>query len=375
MLRERFRLYLKLEHTPFQNSILYRAMRLIRQEAEHDPDGYKAPNARTSWLLRTMRLLREYQARFHVELGQPVHPWECGAEAAVAARAIGILEWQERVIRKVEKEHGQLPQPWVLPLTAESEASKEVAAASLAFGYGLTAEALGKLARFKAVTALSVRAPGCSGAVIGGASRALPAVVWRVLLGARTGREGWHRVRDHVYKGDSLRALEADPTCKACGAGFAGPIHAITECAYPPMVALRREVTGTLPAMVQHLTRMALDATRADIAMAAGLELPELHPAHVRAAADAQDWTSPEGKFVLFRLLIVAPWTAASPHLPPGPLTRALGELFDAFTAKNHLARPARNMWLSWAAGWLVKFHSVYYAEWDRQARPVAATA
>jgi hypothetical protein len=79
-----------------------------------------------------------------------------------------------------------------------------------------------------------------------------------------------------------------------------------------------------------------------------------------------QNWATAEGRFILFRLLAVAAWPAAIPQLgeQPGPLTAALGTVFDQLAAKPHRSRPFSNAWASWAARWLTRFHQCYYAHW-----------
>ena len=67
------------------------------------------------------------------------------------------------------------------------------------------------------------------------------------------------------------------------------------------------------------------------------------------AVAAGIDWGSEDGKFVLFRLLAVLPWPEAAPSLSGnrlGPLSAAVGRVFDLCTGKVHRLRRLANGWV-----------------------------
>ena len=72
----------------------------------------------------------------------------------------------------------------------------------------------------------------------------------------------------------------------------------------------------------------------------------------VGAALKHFDWSSAEGKFLAFRLILVLPFPAAvmPPADPPseGSLTRALGELMDAVCVRHSYLKDLANYWVDW---------------------------
>lgn len=70
--------------------------------------------------------------------------------------------------------------------------------------------------------------------------------------------------------------------------------------------------------------------------------------ARVRDLAQHTDWTSHDGLFTLFRVLMAAPWpvrvidTAAAPM----PLSRDLARIFDSTCVPHHCLRPTVNRWV-----------------------------
>ena len=72
----------------------------------------------------------------------------------------------------------------------------------------------------------------------------------------------------------------------------------------------------------------------------------------VLAALKTADWTTADGKFLAFRLILVLPFPAAV--LPPGgtpcagSLTRAMGELMDAVCVRQTCLKDLANYWVGW---------------------------
>jgi hypothetical protein len=83
----------------------------------------------------------------------------------------------------------------------------------------------------------------------------------------------------------------------------------------------------------------------------------------MREEATSAVWTSDEGKFVLFRMLAVAPWSPMA--APPGanaPLAAALAHLFHSTSAKPHRARPLANVWVPWACRWVHRLMDAWFS-------------
>ncbi len=363
MTRERARLYLKIQHTPFTDSILYNVMGIVKQAAD---SGRRQSGAAESWVHKTQCLFAGYERTHGVRLlpvpphgaaARPPPVWDCSRLAAVYGRAVGVLQWQARARRELEKDLGSVPQP--AGFSVGSEETKRDAGAFFCLGYNVTAAQLGAC---KSTTPLSARGPSCAGALLTSVSVPLTKQAKAVLMGVRTGAEGWRRVGTGRFDPAAHEARVADPACRLCQSGKAeGPFHACCECPHPAMVALRAKLARSMPGFVSHAVRLAYDAVRPkDGTDAEALAMA----ATAYTLAATQDWTSPEGRFIMFRLLGVAPWPAAVAGCPFGALGSFLGTMFDRVTAKPHRLRPLANNWCGWSSKWLQRLHGAYYANW-----------
>jgi hypothetical protein len=73
--------------------------------------------------------------------------------------------------------------------------------------------------------------------------------------------------------------------------------------------------------------------------------LPQLPPLPVANV----DWTSAEGQFILYKLLLTAPWSEATVPLHAN-LAPALGKLFDNVSCENSHLRGLSRAWALWAS-------------------------
>ena len=128
------------------------------------------------------------------------------------------------------------------------------------------------------------------------------------------------------------------------------------------MAAVRAKLVASLPGLVQHLVWLAYDAIRPK---GDTTEYADFMATAARELAAKQDWTTPEGRFILFRLLGVATWPATVPGCPFGALGTLLGVMFDVVAAKPHRLRPLANNWCGWSAKWLQRLHHAYYPPRD----------
>ena len=70
------------------------------------------------------------------------------------------------------------------------------------------------------------------------------------------------------------------------------------------------------------------------------------------------EWTSADGKHVIYHMLTAIPWPAraAQQHTPPTPLSAWWGTQFDAAAFNcRHRRRPANHI-IGWAARWIRLF-------------------
>ena len=369
LLRERSRLYLKALHTPFTDSILHQVTAVLRQRNTHAPDRYATAHFSTSWLLRTERIWAQHGSGAGRETVPPPVPrdyWDIPRTAAVYARAVAFADWQVTACTTAVSKLGLVPQP--VDFQAGSENSQREHAAFLNLGYNAPVASLGE---WKNSTPLSARGPGCSGALLAAVSKRLPWHLWRMLTGPKRGREGFRNALSWKFDAQSHAASEADPQCRTCGitGQEEGPMHASCTCSCAAVVEAREVAIQSLPAAVERIVRLALHAIRPkdgqDGAAAAHDALTAVIAAQAEVLARAQDWASPEGHFVLYRLLTLTTWPAQVPLSEPGPLTRLLGRVFDTVNAKPHRIRPLANMWAAWASRRMYAIHHAYYAHWQ----------
>ena len=84
----------------------------------------------------------------------------------------------------------------------------------------------------------------------------------------------------------------------------------------------------------------------------AGREPDHGFPDRVRQAVPSFDFDSPEGDFVLYRLLVAQPWSLRI--APPAmPLAHLLGSAFDRPGVFHRFERPVLDIWSRWSVRWL----------------------
>ena len=93
---------------------------------------------------------------------------------------------------------------------------------------------------------------------------------------------------------------------------------------------------------------------------------------HIAQLACTVDWTSADGKYVLFHLLAVATWTSRSCR-PDMPLSLAIAAIFESpvFELKNHHVRPLANSWANWGAAGVLNI----FAAWNVAMSPLVTVA
>ncbi len=78
--------------------------------------------------------------------------------------------------------------------------------------------------------------------------------------------------------------------------------------------------------------------------------------------ATATDWQSAEGRFILYRLLAVAPWdSTVAAGVGDSPLAAALGLLFEQTNAKPHRLRALAHAWVRWAGRTLLRLNDAWF--------------
>jgi hypothetical protein len=305
--------------------------------------------ARGSWLFETerkMEALRQEGARDpRSVMGKPAnHVFsmaEVPAAAATLAReAARVAQAQKRVAGKLLQQHVVLSAAWV-----DAPPAQSVTDATLGGRYAPDAER-GCIR----ATPLSHCGAGGGGALACRVSAHVPLDVVRAVIAAWEGPmalgyaplgPGAWRLQGTMPTKELRHEVAHGMLCPLCKGGVASPRHVLVECTGArgelDMVAERaklRDVARRIAIKLQRLMHAAQGGEEGTLA-----HLP------VRGI----DWTSPTGRNMLFRLLIVAPWPEAAVDDPAAGVARGLGAMFDATLVPNDRLRPIANAWVSWA--------------------------
>jgi len=148
------------------------------------------------------------------------------------------------------------------------------------------------------------------------------------------------------------------PMCNADGrhsddAHEDSPFHLLCECTHPAISAARGQLQAAAPPFIAKLCK--------SLAEAGGAGNARVQAAATAAAAalagGALDWSSADGKHVLYRMVLATPFpaamvVAAAPAAGPLPLSLALGTLFDSVIVPTHPLRRPCGLWALWASLW-----------------------
>lgn len=389
MARERARLRMTFEWlgsaaSPFPRNLAARMYRLIVAEGALRPQ--RAPvdapaEVSYSWFWRMQDLERHYSHSRHVQPAVAASPESISVAAAVYGRAVSFDEWaQEAFTDLPEAVHAPgSPLPSHACCHAESRPPvgrpKNVTAwfyqctRQLAWRDPIPGQVMGSAAHpggllgtRKSTTPLSMRGPGCSGAVLAGVTHALPKRLRQLLAGLRLGRLClFLEPMSMPCDGTPYDECSRTPTCRCCGEDIEDPFHIITTCKAPAVAAARAAVLAGLPRKLRSLARMLERATatrerRCDPSATA--QRRKVSGELLTAGPQSEYWATAGGRFVLYRLLAAAPWRAAmatpahatsTSAILANPLAHALGSLFDLVNVKPHRLRAFYNAWGTWA--------------------------
>ena len=354
--RERWRLWLILKAT--------------RHQTAPAPRVFRACDGPGSWRHETERMFAKYErlgARKPQEImgkapGYEFKEHEVKVVAAVMGREYANVELAaarkktKAGVPKYTLTYTMLSQPW-----ATSGSVQTVLDLLLGFAHG--GEGVRNLHRATSVSALGV---GCSGWLWPKVTAVLPQAVERAVLTAWEGPlalcypplapGGWRLAK--TANAEARRQGNKGTLCPLCKGGVASPEHIANACTGTHgdlnMVLRRAELRAQARYLVARITRALLAAQGRDEGLAA---------AEVDAASI--DFTTTTGKAALHRLLVVAPWPAASVDAPAEGAIRSLGALFDSTVVANHRLRRLANVWVPWAGRTLVRLCASWAAAVD----------
>jgi len=258
----------------------------------------------------------------------------------------------------------------------------------------------------KYTTAIATRGPGCCGGLMSQISRMQKLTdKLRALAAVRRGRKGmfeapiaapgrtfsermeaetaeaaesgdgaWEGAKARASRLGAERRAEAQRSqhCTLCGTDVEDPYHVLVACTEPSTVVARHAFTQGLPQRLCHLLRLLVLPRHVVDRLSYRHLFDELSRReavlqNVELLAQQTDWTSADGKFVLFRLLSVATWTRR-PCRADMPLSKAVAEIFESpsFELKNHHTRPFVNSWANWGAAGVLSI----FAAWNSAISP-----
>jgi hypothetical protein len=181
---------------------------------------------------------------------------------------------------------------------------------------------------------------------------------------------------DHgVHPSHALNRTARDRQCPACKSGAVSLTHVLYHCTAAPVVAARADVERTAGRATIAIARAALRAQHrisTEEAQRGNFELNAALSARLQrlvATVHATDWTSHDGRFVIYRLFALSPWpTRALDETPddvPAPLIREMALIFESKMARNHRLRPLANTWVSWAGAHLANIRQAWASAVD----------
>jgi len=329
--QEHERLYLQLSHPLFPDSVAARVFRL----AQADPQIGQSL-AKRNWV-RAWEQMRASFAAQGVPLAAPGLRRELIPAAAKSfGRAVAFVQWQQ---------DGRSASPGLPACDASTPPSYRPleAAANLFENFRAPLSSLGTYPEF---TPLSATGPGCSGSMISRTN--LPASRLAPIVWARSGAAAMSSPLFFIGDDDQVRdyAAHARP-CGLCGSSPIDPYHLVVECNHVLIDSWREAAELAARDLVTALTvLMARERSRA------GREPMDLLFRRIRRAAATLDFDSPEGDFILFRLVVGQPWSERM-ACPGMRLTRLLGRAFDLPGIYHRFERPAFDAWSRWSLRWL----------------------
>lgn len=353
IVRARVNLALSLLHAAEQD---VPAVRLFHSLAKETGPGLLTGRA-PSWVHRTTQMICYFES-----LGVPPpvaqSRYQINSVSNSYARACALA-----ALRVAEAAAGTV---LVAPSTARPTRSAKARqhAADAYLSYGSTAAKLGPAGP---ATPLSALGPSCSGALLrlatrqslnSGACSAI-SMLARARLGAASLTMPPYSPRDWLLDPDSEHGVAAPGDyedsargrpCPLCFSNYsADPWHLLNECPHPAVSGAAARCRRRLAAHVSVLCKLAVDAQKPYGAPATAAA--RVAQADVSAAVPLVDWSSADGAFLFFRLVLVLPFPAAvtDGRADACPLTSALGRLFDAVCVRDGDLRELANYWVDWS--------------------------
>ena len=359
--RDRERLSLQLQHTPFQSGIaatLYRA--LAREEPTPTSTGGPTSNWVHSWHVHRLRL-----TTIGVPSVDPTSYSDVPRVAHVLGRATSYLELR----KELHSHHPPPPEDQLICLPPPSAGSEKHTAALRFFMYP-EAVALGGRMGY---TPMSVSGPGCSNSLIATASLGRFEAVMSAALGVEAMQDAPF-APTRRKRGDpsphAMRVIAAP--CRLCGAVESETIyHLLCECTQAGMTTLRAEFAVSLRQRLASIWRLGKQVLRRAQICCPGLSaLPDEGPVDL----ESRGW-----RMLAYWTVLAVAWPARPclPHIStPGFRTAAaLGRLFDTIAVPPGQLNNLAHTWLTWSEQRLCRLAATWRSECVRMAQDAVQPA
>jgi hypothetical protein len=184
----------------------------------------------------------------------------------------------------------------------------------------------------------------------------------------RSGRARRRRVQARL-----ARLQPGDHDCPLCGRLGQTYEHLLLDCPARELADVRSSLIPTARALIRRLCSLLLrwsclvgQRSVASARLTASAMAPAVSA--VLAACDAAPFTDADGRFVLYRLSVMATWPAA-PVGPSWTLAHALGRLFDSIRLPPQRLRAAMDTWGRWCATTLRRVATAWHLAQHRRVR------
>jgi len=340
------RLYQQLLHTPFQQSIAARVFRLARADKRRG-----ASIAKRNWVYCWETERNAWFAR-GIPIPSAGLSYHKIAEAAAAfARASAFWKWQyngraDNGIRDNVSFDAAVRPSW----------RPKLATAALYEGFQAPMSSLGSHPRH---TPISTHGPMCQGSLLSLSTIAAHklAIIGHLRLGAKSlqmpvfaiGRSSAQSLDRGGNGNPNLRNpyVIRSEQCPLCNKEPLDAFHLAVECSDVTMRSWRQQVEAAARQHLLNIARLLMAAHNE-----AGRDVSEICSA-VSNEALALDVSTDAGQFILFRLLILHPWSS---RLANNDLSfyavEIVGELFDCGGMPNMFLRQLANIWGYWSIRW-----------------------
>ena len=167
------------------------------------------------------------------------------------------------------------------------------------------------------------------------------------------GPTSWAPSGDAALPANYFHDIARGSQCPLCKGPTADPFHIVCECPHPAVAAERARLCSSAAQYIPVLASHIYSANPAP-------QSRDLDTAVIGARRAAPpDWRSPQGRSLLFRLVMVLPWPAAS-VVDGDPLATALGSLMDLTVVRNNRLHPIADSWVSWGGKRLISICGVW---------------